>query len=496
MMFNLPEYIIYFDKAWLSAGSMFVGLFLFSAFTSAQINHLWDTILYSGGNHGEIIELDSSYVTMTRGINTTTLQVWQLDNSGQLIDSSSIDFGAVIQNCGNCLISSNQKNLYYAHNLFYSTDSGVVQFIKFNALLDTLQTRIYRYNDTLSTDIGALKLIDNQLYFTGYVYLAPNRYQLLLGCLDTNFNVIWEKQFLRNFATGGFWGYDLERTSDGGILVSGINTNFPLGTFRKGLLFKTDSIGNEEWRNTLDYPSGRLGGQLYIKPRSDGKMIYAGKQEFASGLQKVRFGVITDSGRVELDTLIGMPVNIFGAASLTQTLDGNYVMAGSTLHNFSQGMAFKFNENGASLWQRYYREGEPGERSEIYTVRPTLDSGVIFAGTYYDNLNNPSQKVIYHWVKKVDKHGCQVPNCHNMDWTYSTKPEDQILIYPNPTSDIVHVEAIKIAPPVIKAYTIAGQLLAVNYGEWSIEIPDMYHGLLIIEVNWENHQARSVIVKN
>ncbi len=255
-------------------------------------------------------------------------------------------------------------------------------------------------------------------------------------------------------------GYDLEKTGDGGIPISGISTNFPLGTFRKGFLLKTDSIGNELWRLTLNYPNGILGNQLHIEQRLDRNMIYCGAQNLSYGLQQLRFEVITDTGQILVDTLIGKAVDIFGSASLVKTLDSNFVMAGSTYHNRAQGMAYKFDENGQSLLQRYYHYGELGETSDIYTVRAISDTGGIFAGTYYDQINNPSPtKVIYHCVNKVDKYGCRTPNCHNMDISERPINPDLIEIYPNPTTGRVNIRCDFCNPKTITAYSMTRKVL-------------------------------------
>ncbi len=464
---------------------------------TAQVLARWDTILYSGGNQAEILELDSSYVTMVRGVNTSELQIWEVDFSGNVVDSNIVDLGAVIQNCGECLVSNNTKSMYYAHTLYYSLQDAQVQFLELNTNLDTIKSRYYNYDDTLTTEIFELQLIDDLLYFTGYVYIDPNQYHLLLGCMDTSFNLIWERKFIRNPLSGGYWGYDLEKTIDGGILISGISTNFPLGTFRKGFLLKTDSIGNEQWRLTLNYPNGVLGNQLHIEQRSDGNMIYCGAQNLSNGLQQLRFGVITDSGQVLVDTLIGKAVDIFGSASLVKTLDSNFVIAGSTYHKRAQGMAYKFDENGQSLWQRYYHYGELGETSEIYTVRATSDTGVIFAGTYYDQINNPSPtKVIYHWIKKVDKHGCQTPNCHNIYIPEIPFEEFSVELYPNPTSGKVHIRSDRCAPKTITAYTTIGSILVEPTQGSSIQIPSEYKGIVVIEIQCEEFTARGVVIKN
>lgn len=258
------------------------GLFGFQSF--AQHANYFDTIYYSGGNRAELLVLDSGYVTMVRGVEDTVLQIWEVDKKGATVSFQPFSTNALIGNCGNCFERINPKRFIYAHTLFYTIDSANVQLVKFNPVWDTVKTCNYYFGNTVTTQVYGMKKEKDKILVTGYTYPDSNRYQLLLACFDTALNLLWEKSYARaSGGIGGLWGFSIEPTADGGYLIGGLNTTFPTwNVTNKGMLLKTDSSGNEQWRKTLSYPTNN-GGALRLAKRSDGNFLFIGPQGVFGG---------------------------------------------------------------------------------------------------------------------------------------------------------------------------------------------------------------------
>jgi uncharacterized delta-60 repeat protein len=140
--------------------------------------------------------------------------------------------------------------------------------------------------------------------------------------------------------------YAIQNTTDGGYIVAGTTNSTGAGD-HDAWVFKLNSTGSIVWQNTY--------GGIYYDD----------------------------------------------AASVQQTADGGYIVAGTTYSFGAQTGDFwllKLNPDGSILWQKIY--GGTGD-DEAYSVRQTSDGGYIAAGT-----TNSFGAVGYDaWVLKVDSTG-------------------------------------------------------------------------------------------
>lgn len=104
------------------------------------------------------------------------------------------------------------------------------------------------------------------------------------------------------------------------------------------------------------------------------------------------------------------------------------------------GIIAKVSPEGDSLWSRILiHPGLPSfiEQGHLYDVKETPDGGFVLAGYSNHNLTDPSTQ---GWIIKVDEYGCLVPGCHLVsDTQEATVEEIDLLLSPNPTSDLLHV---------------------------------------------------------
>ena len=212
----------------------------------------------------------------------------------------------------------------------------------------------------------------------GYVILGtterwgPGWQEIYLVKTDSLGHVGWTRTY---GLTGWDVGYSVQQTSDGGYVIVG--QEGPVGPdFTDIYLLKTDSLGAVDWAKTYDYEYGRdLGAS--VQETSDGNYIIAGAVE--AGYHDMYVAKIDFKGAPIWTRAYGGS-SYDGGQSVQQTEDGGYIIAGYT-SSFGAGMAdmylIKTDPSGDSTWTRTYG-GIVGDYGE--SVRQTSDSGFIIAG--------------------------------------------------------------------------------------------------------------------
>ena len=208
---------------------------------------------------------------------------------------------------------------------------------------------------------------------------------------DLNGNEQWNRVY------EGKRGMKVSIARDGGYIIRGLN-NWDFW------LMKTDAIGREQWNRTLRVDNNFT--CFAIEETSDGGSILAGgdilllsESRIASHL---RFVKINASGDPEWNITSKKPQGDM-AASVHQTLDGGYVLAGSSgLSDYdADALIIKTDAKGNEQWNRTY--GKRGEPEAAYSVAQTEDGGYIIGGY---KLSYGLMKSDYDaWVIKTDASG-------------------------------------------------------------------------------------------
>jgi hypothetical protein len=181
-----------------------------------------------------------------------------LDETGDLVSWKNFgEYGYDYYPCGyrGSLVAV-QDNSYASfgsrHNLFTNHYNGI--FFKFNALGDTIFTRIFN-SDTYNNFIGrtCTASSDNGFALFGEVQDFSGYSDVVLIKTDNQANELWRSQLGTDIDD---WGVSIVQTTDLGYI---------LGTWAyiPGLLYtadpiviKTDSLGNFEWSLNLGGPYG------------------------------------------------------------------------------------------------------------------------------------------------------------------------------------------------------------------------------------------------
>jgi len=218
--------------------------------------------------------------------------------------------------------------------------------------------------------------------------------------LDANGNLQWTKTI------GGEsddWGRSLIQTSDGGYVIAG-NTN-SFGTGDEAIyVVKLDVNGNLQWTKTIGGKKGEEGASL-IQTSDGGYAIAGSTASFGAGQLDVYVVKLDANGNLQWTKTIGGPASEAGS-SLIQTSDGGYAIAGLT-ESFGAGngdvYVVKLDANGNLQWTKTIG----GPASDVgNSLIQTSDGGYAIAGA--TNSFGAGRYDVY--VVKLDANG-------NLQWT-------------------------------------------------------------------------------
>jgi len=169
-----------------------------------------------------------------------------------------------------------------------------------------------------------------------------------------------------------------QQTTDGGYIVAGTTSSFGAGG-QDFWVLKLSVDGAVEWQRAFGGPGSDSAAS--IQQTSDGGYIVAGYTDSSgAGLRDVWMLKLSGEGTVEWQKAYGGPGSD-SAASIQQTGDGGYIVAGYTgSFGAVKGdyWVLKLNGDGSVAWEKTYGGGWNDLASSI---QQTSDGGYIVAGT-------------------------------------------------------------------------------------------------------------------
>ncbi len=173
------------------------------------------------------------------------------------------------------------------------------------------------------------------------------------------------------------YGYSIQRTFDGGYIVTG-HSDPGGGTERNIYLLKTDSLGDTLW--TKSFVSSWNGIAYEVQQTSDsGFILTGGIDPFGSTIGHLIIIKTNSVGDTTWTKTYG-GVNDDWGKSIKQTFDGGYIVFGSTLSFGAGGGDFylmKVNSTGDTMWTKTF--GEIGDDYSSSIIQ-TSDSGFVMCG--------------------------------------------------------------------------------------------------------------------
>jgi len=199
----------------------------------------------------------------------------------------------------------------------------------------------------------------------------------------------------------------LVQTADGGYALVGFTQSFGAGG-SDAWLVKTNAYGNMEWNKTYGTESDE--DALSLIQTSDGGYAFAGSLAKGNNPWSMDYDAwlvkTGKTGNVEWSKTYG-GTGSDSFASLIQTTDGAFVLAGSTTSYGAGEKDFwlvKTDSSGRVEWNRTY--GGPGAEISPYGLVQTAEGGFALAGQSFP------QGGVYcdSWFVKTDRYG-------NMEWS-------------------------------------------------------------------------------
>ena len=269
----------------------------------------------------------------------------------------------------------------------YVPSTGIIAsyLIKTNASGDTLWTRVYPFT------VHGLASALQQTTDGGFIMTGEVNSQLYVMKTNTNGDTTWVRIF-----PGNGHGTSVQQTSDGGFIVLGWGQD----SFIRYLKFvKLDSTGTTQWQKTF----GETNNFSYsgaVRQTIDGGYIISGDYAAGVGGGSQAYMIKTNAVGDTTWTRKYFPPGYHHGASVSQTFDGGYIVAGVAGPNVNVQDAFlmKTNENGDSVWAKTFGGG--GQDRALSVVQ-TSDGGYAFSG----ETNSSGAGLADVWLVKGDASG-------------------------------------------------------------------------------------------
>lgn len=430
----------------------------------------------------------------------------------------------------------------------YSDTTSGFWIIRLDNLGDTTWTKQYSLSVGGDQAYDVIELLDGGFVLCGR---WTDTVTVSACAFLMKINSIGDSLWLKKYSTANHdYANSVALNIDGGFLVAGeiFNANPP--GYNDAWVFKTDSLGNIIWQKTYDiYGLGDVFNKVLITPDSGIVCAGATQPNAVNGKEYVvklnqqgdtvwtkEFGGIECGGTFNLNLtsdngFIGcgaicingeQRASVYRLDSLGNQIwyksyargDRNYSF--SAIHEMPNGnfMAagvdidvaqpiltgeprvrlFELNALGDSIWSKQYTHYGAGSEDYLFDMKLTSDGGYIMCG-YIINGSLPQKNDVL--VIKIDSNGCAISNC-TVGINENTIPENEIIVYPNPSSGIFTIEIENLENAVVEIYNISGQLVKHQMLKNNYEIIDINqqpNGLYLVKISSNKQVITKRIVK-
>ena len=261
-----------------------------------------------------------------------------------------------------------------------STSVGEIIYVDPNAMSESVVQWIKTFGGGNWPDFALSMRSVQQTFDGGYILAGhtdhgdPNMGDARLMKTDSSGNEQWNKTFGGSEAE---FGFSVQQTFDGGYILAGVTRSFGVSNWDFWLI-KTDPNGDEEWNKTF---GGSYSEYAYsVQQTSDGGYILVGSTySSGTGLADIWLVKTDPNGDEEWNKIFGGS-DKEEAYSVQQTLDGGYILCGST-KSFGAGnwdfWLVKTDSSGNEQWNKTFGGSD---LDYAYSVQQSSDGGYILCG--------------------------------------------------------------------------------------------------------------------
>jgi len=311
--------------------------------------------------------------------------------------------------------------------------------IKLNDYSDTIWVKKYGLSNRSERCYNVKQTNDGGFIFCGLRFNIDSSgnstdSDVYLVKTDSLGNQEWEKTF-----GGADYDYssELEILPDGGYFIFGSTYSYGVGLYSMYLI-KTDSLGNFKWQKT--YGGSLTDYGISITKSIDGNFLLAGSTETSLDNYEAYLLKIDTAGNILWDKKFDRGNDYDEFVSVNELPDSKIIVAGNTINyggsrNLPVGWLMKLNQNGDSLWSKTYNYFATDSSDHyFYDMTTTYDGGFAMCGMTIDLRQgaNPTNSM---WLVKTDSLGCDISNCV-INVSSEINEEEQLIfnVYPNPSN--------------------------------------------------------------
>ncbi len=325
--------------------------------------------------------------------------------------------------------------------------------------------------------------------------------------LDNSGNIIVNKKY------GGpdnDFGYATVTNSDGTYVVAGESfsqtgqitcRSSTLSCDSAFWIVKSNSLGNIVWSKCFGATVANLPNSFSTPTKmiktSDNGYIVVGSGYTTYGKTEMWAMKLDSNGNLQWRKAYG-GTDFDKANSIKQTLDGGYILAGSSYstdtqvtvnlgssNSYENAWAVKINSAGTLEWQKTAGSTSWDYFNDVIQINNTDYVFVGYAARNdYDCINSANRGF---WMTKISTNALSTDSFSFSDFE----------IYPNPTNSLLNFKAIE-SIKEINIYEISGrkifELKAENINQ--VDISSLSNGIYTVKVSNENHSTSRKIIKN
>ncbi|MBL7767294.1 MAG: T9SS type A sorting domain-containing protein [Chitinophagaceae bacterium] len=402
------------------------------------------------------------------------------------------------------------------------------QLIKFDALGNVLWyrdfTNIHSYEDVVEDTASNLYLVGN------------NMGQLILTKMNASGNVAWSYGYALNPASNYYFGRSIEETHDGNLVVCGV-ASYVSGAFAKTVAIKIDKSGNIIWSTVLSCSSASLVIDKLIESSSDHTFFGVGYCGTNNSNAFNAFSVKMDTGGAYINNK-----SIDFAWSdkyndVCEAAEGGFVAVGLTepTENCGGNMFYtKFTAANDTVFHKVYGTAA-GNGAFFNNIHPAGNGGyysfgmgslwsMINAGYEYTYLltdaqlelpckkypqafnqssltitqgnnvvrNNFTATFNESYVKYNDTMYAINACTGQLLSTQSVRTASDISVYPNPSTDLVHMDLKNPGQGHVKVIAMDGKVFyqsSLKGATLSFSVKNWPNGIYLLQWQGENREV-------